>query len=275
VDTTGAVGAYLDAAFDKLLEAARRCGRHLDDRPLGPTTNSAAGLVVHCAAVTEFWLGHVALGRPTDRDRDGEFAATAGLVELEHLVARARAQAAADLAALAEGHGRPSEIRQFVLAGGTDESVALHVLEELYQHLGHLELTVDALAAAGALDEPLYHLALADHWEQVAGPPDRDGAPAVYEISSLGRTLAEEGFIHCSFADQVPATAARFYAGRGDVVLLQIDPGAVRELLRVEALSGAGEPFPHLYGPLPVDAVLRAVPLDLGPDGVPQLPELA
>jgi uncharacterized protein (DUF952 family) len=205
--------------------------------------------------VCEFWLGHVALGRASVRDREAEFEQVAWLLELEQLVARTTAQVAADLEALSAGRGTGSDVRAFLPAGGTDESLVLHVIEELYQHLGHMESAVDALAHDGALDERLWHLASADDWERaLAG-----GGP--YEMSTVGRTLSDEGFIHCSFADQVAATARRFYAGRADVVVLEIDPARLTAPVRVENLDGGEEQFPHLYGPLPIDAVLGVVPL--------------
>jgi uncharacterized protein (DUF952 family) len=70
----------------------------------------------------------------------------------------------------------------------------------------------------------------------------------------VDRSLEEEGFIHCSFADQVADTARRFYAGRDDVLLLTIDPDSVPSEVKVEG------GFPHIYGPLPRDAVIRVAP---------------
>ncbi|MDE3207133.1 MAG: DUF952 domain-containing protein [Acidobacteriota bacterium] len=98
----------------------------------------------------------------------------------------------------------------------------------------------------------LFHLALAGDW---------DPGASHYRGSTIGRTLAEEGFIHCSTAEQVQATADRYYRGRSDVVLLGIDPERVGADVRVEG------GFPHLYGPLPTAAVVSATPVEVGPDG--------
>jgi glutathione S-transferase len=106
----------------------------------------------------------------------------------------------------------------------------------------------------------IYHLALGDEWRQARG----EGS---YRRSTLGRSLDEEGFIHCSFADQVQGTADLFYAGHNDVVLLEVDPARVRSEMRVENLDGGEVMFPHLYGPLPVDAVVRATQVERGADG--------
>lgn len=122
---------------------------------------------------------------------------------------------------------------------------------------------------ADRVEEPVFHLALREEWEVAR----RSG---VYDRSTIGRSLAEEGFIHCSFAEQVPGVAARFYAGRTDLVLLTIDPGRCHSVWRVESPApGVSERFPHLYGPLPVDAVVcrRRVPVDA--DGVHDLSWLA
>jgi hypothetical protein len=144
---------YLRHAFDQLLAVAVRVGEPaVDERPHGPSTNTIAALVVHCCGVAEFWLGHVALGRPSERDRDAELRATATLEEMRALVARAVAQAEDDLVALdAGGGGDTTDLRGFLLDGdASDGAVVLHVLEELYQHLGHAELTADALTARRA-----------------------------------------------------------------------------------------------------------------------------
>lgn len=98
----------------------------------------------------------------------------------------------------------------------------------------------------------LYHLAVAGDW---------DRARPEYRGSTLGRTLEEEGFVHCSTAGQVQDTADRFYRGRSDVVLLTIDPARVDADIRVEG------GFPHVYGPLPTAAVVAAAPVPLGDDG--------
>ena len=99
----------------------------------------------------------------------------------------------------------------------------------------------------GAGVAPLYHLALAADWEVAR----RSG---LYTTSTRGRTLEEEGFVHCSFADQVEATAQAFYADAGDVVLLQIDPARLASDVIVEG------GFPHVYGAIEVDAVVAATP---------------
>nr|WP_240940039.1 DUF952 domain-containing protein [Planosporangium flavigriseum] len=72
-----------------------------------------------------------------------------------------------------------------------------------------------------------------------------------------------DGFIHLSGPDQVVETAARHFAGRTDLTLLAVDPQRLGDDLRWEPSRG-GALFPHLYAPLPVDAVVavRAVPDD-------------
>ena len=138
---------YLRLGFDQLLAVAERLGDdRVSRRPLGPTTNSVAALAVHCCGVTEFWLGHVGLGRPSSRDRDAEFDAIATVAELRALVDRTLAQVEADLAVLASGApASPSAERRRHLVDETDAALVLHVVEELFQHLGHAELAADAL----------------------------------------------------------------------------------------------------------------------------------
>ena len=101
--------------------------------------------------------------------------------------------------------------------------------------------------------EPLYHLAMAAEWAEAS-------ATGRYTTSTRGRSLDEEGFVHCSFARQVLATADRFYGDTDDVVVLRIDPDRLSSAIVVEDLVGAGESFPHVYGPIELGAVLDATP---------------
>lgn len=130
-----------------MLAVADRVGEpRINERPLGPTTNAIAALIVHCCGVAEFWLGHVALAEPSERDREGEFSQTATLDDLHAQVAATRDRIRILLARLEDGDGRDEGGRQFLPGADTsDASVVLHVVEELYQHLGHIELAADAL----------------------------------------------------------------------------------------------------------------------------------
>ena len=83
----------------------------------------------------------------------------------------------------------------------------------------------------------------------------------------------DDGYIHFSTAAQARETAARHFAGQGDLVLVAIDAGALGDGLRWEPSRG-GDLFPHLYGPLRLDAVRWVRPLPLGPDGRHVFPEL-
>jgi hypothetical protein len=134
-----------------MLEVADRLGEPLiNERPLGPRTNAVASLIIHCCAVSEFWLGHVALGSPSDRDRESEFSRSATLAELHELVDGTASRAVDQIGRLEAGEGSDAGGRQFLLGGDTsDASVVLHVIEELYQHLGHMELAADALRDSG------------------------------------------------------------------------------------------------------------------------------
>ncbi|MFE2641953.1 DUF952 domain-containing protein [Streptomyces nigra] len=80
-----------------------------------------------------------------------------------------------------------------------------------------------------------------------------------YEISTRGRTLQEEGFIHCSTRAQLPKVAGFLYGtydGPDDLVVLVVDPERLDVPLRYEVVEPGGEEFPHVYGPLPVGAVV-------------------
>jgi uncharacterized protein (DUF952 family) len=107
----------------------------------------------------------------------------------------------------------------------------------------------------------VYHLAARADW-------DAARAGGVYRAASLDT----EGFIHCSTAAQVAGVANAFYGGRRDLVLLAIDPARLRSTLRFEApahptTEAADERFPHVYGPIDLDAVVAATDFAPGADG--------
>ncbi|MFC3206124.1 DUF952 domain-containing protein [Aquamicrobium soli] len=82
-----------------------------------------------------------------------------------------------------------------------------------------------------------------------------------------------DGFIHFSTAAQARETAGKHFAGQADLLLIGVDAGRLGEALKYEVSRG-GALFPHLYGPLELDAVTSVQPLPLGADGVHIFPEM-
>ena len=100
----------------------------------------------------------------------------------------------------------------------------------------------------------LYHLALQQEWQEAR-------ASGEYRRSTRGLALEQLGFIHASYSHQVPATFERFYRDAGAVVLLAIDPSRLEQAgvaVRPEPAPESAEFFPHLYGALPLEAVVLA-----------------
>ena len=107
----------------------------------------------------------------------------------------------------------------------------------------------------------VYHCSLVSDWEDA----QRSGS---YTISSRGRTLRQEGFVHASYAEQVPGVLQRYYADLTEpLCLLTIDPDLVGCAVVAENLTGGEELFPHIYGPIPVDAVTAVTSLTRDDDG--------
>lgn len=96
-----------------------------------------------------------------------------------------------------------------------------------------------------------------------------------------GDTLESDGFIHASLPHQALAVAQRFYSEVPHLLLLVIDPARVVAEVRYEPGAREGDDadqrFPHMYGPLNLDAVMTVAPLLRGTDGafvLPALPEI-
>jgi len=102
----------------------------------------------------------------------------------------------------------------------------------------------------------IFKIAGADDWR-------RAEAGGVFEGAAIDRA---DGYIHFSTARQAAETAAKWFAGRDDLMLAAVDADALGPALRWEPARG-GALFPHLYGPFPLSAGRWARALTLGADG--------
>jgi uncharacterized protein (DUF952 family) len=96
----------------------------------------------------------------------------------------------------------------------------------------------------------IYHITTAEAWHNAQ-------ATGSYEADSL----REEGFIHCSEAYQVEDTLQRYFNGRQGLVKLFIDTDRLSSQYIQEWSGGAQDTFPHIYGPINLEAVLAVEPL--------------
>ncbi|MBK8082364.1 MAG: DUF952 domain-containing protein [Devosia sp.] len=100
----------------------------------------------------------------------------------------------------------------------------------------------------------------------------------VYEASrQVGRFLGQpvdhaDGYIHFSAAAQLGQTIRLYFAGLSGQVLFQVATAPLGQALRWEASRG-GDLFPHLFGELPMSAVVNAAVLDVPADGQVALPD--
>lgn len=86
-------------------------------------------------------------------------------------------------------------------------------------------------------------------------------------------SLAGEGFVHCSGLSQIKRVADDFYSNQHGLVILQIDPSMLTSEVRWEAgTDKSDELFPHVYGPLDLEAVLRVLDFEPEADGNFDLP---
>lgn len=100
----------------------------------------------------------------------------------------------------------------------------------------------------------IHHIATWSDWDEAR----RTGT---YTTSTVGRTLAEEGFIHACRREQVQDVFDRYYAGvREPLVLLSIDPERLTVEVRDEPVGA--ETYPHIHGPLNRSAVVGVEPLN-------------
>ena len=90
----------------------------------------------------------------------------------------------------------------------------------------------------------IYHVVTNPNWQK-----------ALQQGFYAADSLAAEGFIHCSKQEQVKGVLERYYTGQSDLLLLHIDETKLTAILKYELAPSVNEAFPHIFGPLNLDAV--------------------
>ena len=108
----------------------------------------------------------------------------------------------------------------------------------------------------------ILHITKRHQWEQAK-------AVGQYEAPSLH----SHGFIHCSKPDHLIPVANFLFRGQSNLVLLCINTELVEPEVRYENLEGGDKLFPHVYGPLNLDAVTEVLDFEPRSDGTFELPE--
>jgi uncharacterized protein (DUF952 family) len=111
------------------------------------------------------------------------------------------------------------------------------------------------------MKELIYHITTHTAW-------DTAKIKGVYHDVSLDH----EGFIHCSYSEQLARTANRYFAGQNNLLILGINRSQIGCDVVDEDLYGANELFPHVYGPIPTHAVFDVIPWLCDADGSFSLP---
>jgi uncharacterized protein (DUF952 family) len=107
----------------------------------------------------------------------------------------------------------------------------------------------------------IYHISSLAEWDTAA-------SEGVYRRSTRGRALEDVGFIHCSLLDQLMAVAVALFTDVDEeLVVLEIDVARLTAPVRFENLEGGTILFPHIYGPLPFEAVVAVHPCERDPAG--------
>ena len=110
----------------------------------------------------------------------------------------------------------------------------------------------------------IYHITSRPAWQDAQQRGD-------YRAESL----ETEGFIHCSTKSQVLPVVENYYRGQRGLVLLMIDPALLASDLKWEPPSDGtpppgvpeGDLFPHIYGPINLDAIVKVFDLESDPNG--------
>jgi hypothetical protein len=143
---------FVDLALGEMASIVEQLGDDMANRrPLFRDANSPYVILTHCLGVMEFWAGATVAERSVQRDRAAEFTARGDVAGLLRRTEQARRRLHEDMVsfdawAVPASVGRSAEDPSpYTEAKG---AVLLHILQELFQHLGQMEITRDALMAA-------------------------------------------------------------------------------------------------------------------------------
>lgn len=107
----------------------------------------------------------------------------------------------------------------------------------------------------------IYHITYPAFWQKAL----RDG-------QYIPEGFEQDGFIHCSKMEQIAGVGQNYYAGQSDLLILGINPDKLTSKLVFENLIGGEELFPHIYGPLNLDAVESTADFGVKADGTFEFP---
>ncbi len=142
----------MDLALSQMTAIVEELGDELvNRRPPFRDANAAYAILTHCLGVMEYWGGATVAARPVERDRAAEFTASGDVAGLLRRVDQARRRLREDLVGLSAS-APPVNVRRDpddpVPYTESKGAVLVHILEELFQHCGQMELTRDALVAS-------------------------------------------------------------------------------------------------------------------------------
>jgi len=105
-------------------------------------------------------------------------------------------------------------------------------------------------------DDLLFHITTKEGWKEA-----QEGG------SYIPESLDTEGFIHCSSGDQLKETANRLFGDEDRILLLVIDASMIRDDVKYEKDEESGEKFPHIYGPISVNAIIDKIEVEANKSG--------
>ncbi len=145
---------FVDRALDTMTGIVGQLGDELANRrPSYRHSNSPYAILTHCLGMLEYWGGATVAERPVRRDRAAEFTARGDVAGLLRRAEQARRRLREDLVGF-DSWAVPSNVQRTAYTEGTEPyartkgAVLVHIVEELFQHLGQMELTRDALMSA-------------------------------------------------------------------------------------------------------------------------------
>jgi uncharacterized protein (DUF952 family) len=111
-----------------------------------------------------------------------------------------------------------------------------------------------------------FHITEAAAWREAQ-------AAGEYRMSTRGVTLEDQGFIHCSLGHQLRGVAELIYGDADDLAVLVVASERLPVPVRFESPAPGAQEYPHIYGALPVGAVISVVPVSRDDAGRLVLPE--